>query len=1289
VSDVRAELGRIAREGLAKHLGAAGRIDRLLRLFADDRWLNRRAEDRAWDGYRQDVETAWDTLIARLDQVERPFAAAVRLALVRSTITSSSDLPVELLTAALRTGALPVNRVIAVAGLLSRPHDQAVALLEIHAHSENETESSAVETRLIDLSRLPSETIPALTLLHALPLLPAPTRLAILASLGERLTLSRELFYPEMVGRDHDDESVYPNELLEILTDLPEGPDPVLLAKAADALLLELDIEARSRSEHSGPVRPEPEHGPRKLLDLQMEDNNKAFFDPVSLWKRIYTGLSVLAPLSGHHPDPEALIRRVMTALSGLGDPDGARLLTAAYRPFADAVGIDWQVPSEGGNFKIRYANEAEENRIRLMREQLVRQGHPNRQRPGRRQNPFEDTLSEVQSRWLSQAAGIGVPRYPEPSPDAEDPAADRVMQHLLRVGSPKFLATMIMTMEVSDDELLEAVRPMFIDVELPNQILQLDTHLDDPSEDLLRATRRVKGALLRVALVHGARENTLPSAWNGIEDESLNGLDFLFILEGALALPLEEKRMAHWHQVMREDRLSADAVPRLAALKLILPYLDEACVGRAFDHVSALTDPRRRRLGLALLAPRLTREQVTAALAVFQTTPDALEQTWTLRELAARIPKDEPQRHIVEEFDATAGALIVDGTDFAEAFLRSGGTMTSETLAALQAMDHNDRLDAIFTIASSEDGVLPSEIIAEAMALPVVDDAERYPWRSHALAICADKIPADLLDDAWRAARELPRRLAVGDAEAWGWNWTYEYPLGAVALQFAKRPDGPHREIFEIACGLPWTPREEIFRAMAPHVDTCLAGEIFDLCRTRYLEYLEFADREPPFVVEECLVMSGHFTIEREVQFAEIIAAVAERLDDGRHAMALDQCLAFTNEGPRAWLPAKLLPHVPDSTDREPVLSTAFANALGFVTYDPGRIDLVLDLMPLVEEEVARRAAPLRAFLHRRFPGFDGLLLDGDRLESLAPEEAAEYQRLAGIDVLLSARNRDPEDLEDTMIATLLSPAMSEHLQRMMCGMIIEAPVARRAKALTALRGVVEPPLLREAVYRTLNDLIAAPEDGLVWGIRELVEHLEPETCDQLVAVAAQLSGPPDDDRRVEEFFEAVLDDFDTERKGLPEYESTRRNLITRYQIREYFQDRFDNARRAVHGSRVALLRVIADRLTPDGVDAALDLVASLPELERADGITVLLPVGPHVRDELTGLLFALEDPFARFTPCSTRRTIFQRTIFPGSPISPGRPPWSSPSPSTGSPACSCSTATRPGRRTPGIAGP
>ena len=60
---IREELSGLALN-LASYLAEAGQLGRLMRLFADDRWLRRRVGPGVpdWDGYQQDIDAAWDTL---------------------------------------------------------------------------------------------------------------------------------------------------------------------------------------------------------------------------------------------------------------------------------------------------------------------------------------------------------------------------------------------------------------------------------------------------------------------------------------------------------------------------------------------------------------------------------------------------------------------------------------------------------------------------------------------------------------------------------------------------------------------------------------------------------------------------------------------------------------------------------------------------------------------------------------------------------------------------------------------------------------------------------------------------------------------------------------------------------------------------------------------------------------------------------------------------------------------------------------------------------------------------
>jgi hypothetical protein len=115
--------------------------------------------------------------------------------------------------------------------------------------------------------------------------------------------------------------------------------------------------------------------------------------------------------------------------------------------------------------------------------------------------------------------------------------------------------------------------------------------------------------------------------------------------------------------------------------------------------------------------------------------------------------------------------------------------------------------------------------------------------------------------------------------------------------------------------------------------------------------------------------VLDADFRGRREVRLAELLAALADRLDPERLRAARQLALDVENVGPRAWLPARLMPYL-DPADRRELLAPALVSALAFVGGELDRLDLVGDLMPFVQEELDRSADAVREFVRSRFPG-------------------------------------------------------------------------------------------------------------------------------------------------------------------------------------------------------------------------------------------------------------------------------------------------------------------------------
>ena len=170
---VAAELGELTAD-LATYLSRAGNVDRLLQLFADDRWLRRRVppETRHWEDYGRDLDLAWDALDRDLADHPGAVADCVRLAVIRGTLTTVEDFPAPLVAAAVRTGYWSTERSLSTIDRLSRPAERAACCHHLLAGADLDLRGRRpVESRLTRLAGLDAAELPARTLLSGVHLM--------------------------------------------------------------------------------------------------------------------------------------------------------------------------------------------------------------------------------------------------------------------------------------------------------------------------------------------------------------------------------------------------------------------------------------------------------------------------------------------------------------------------------------------------------------------------------------------------------------------------------------------------------------------------------------------------------------------------------------------------------------------------------------------------------------------------------------------------------------------------------------------------------------------------------------------------------------------------------------------------------------------------------------------------------------------------------------------------------------------------------------------------------------
>lgn len=1144
---VAAEITELAGD-LALHLSRAGDVARLLRLFTDDRWLRRRAspEKRQWDEYGRDLGLAWDALDENLP--DRPGAAVdcVRLALIRSTLSTVEDFPASVVTAAVHTGHWTPERSLSTIDRLSRPAERAVCYHYLLAGADLDARGRrAVESRLIRLAGLPSDELPARTLLAGLHLMSPAGRAAVATAIQETARVVEWQMPADVAPPELRHEDVAAADAVEILVEVPEARTSRLVERIGDTLLKALTELATHRDDDAAPE-------PGNLASDLHNSVLRRLLAPGPRLARTRQALGTFAELIPGHPDPAGFRRRLEAALA------------AAPEPIAPSDA--WEAPTPASLFAAAIAEATSDDK-----------------------QVFD-----------------GFAR---------------------RTGGPAMLASLLTVQDLSPEEIGAIIKVLFRPDDVVGQFIMLQTVAQAVNQsDVVAAVRTVKGQLLCEAVDHAFRSGALSVLWESIPPGLYADADLQRVVDQALALPAEEQRSAYWHTVNQRGLPPLTAnIPRLAALQGLLPVLTAAQIGQAFDNLRSIPDAAVHRLGMAMLGPFLSREQVQAAITDLGTVSDARELAWAYSAL-----------HAPSAWVAAASAEITDGTSLAEILKLCPDI---DVVVPLRRMDHNNRLDALGTIAGHGNGPLSPELTAEILDLPAESERGTYSWRAMALAAAAHRVSDDWLPAAWVAASNLPRRLKIGDAALMGYHWSYEYPQAAVVRELAPRLTGPlARRAFEAVRDLPWLPREDTFATLAKTADATLAGDIADAALAGYHRLRELPDGNEVAWDDSVIPhLDEQFRGEREVQLAELVAALADRLDPERLRAARRLALDFGNVGPRAWLAARLMPHL-DPADRPELLASALVAALAFVIGDRDRLDLVTDLMPFVREELNRSAGEVLDFVRCRFPEHGpGFLLDEAELAALDQADRAEYKRLIGLPPTADEATTalTGPDAESFLTTVILRPFYSGNLADLLARIIAGSPATSRPAILVGAADLLPADSYRALVDDTLEDLTRGPEIDDT-ALAALIPLLDEGGLHRIIDVAARLSGPalPPEPDLAREIFGYLLDGVRSHVSDRELFSTARRSLWIYALDYQRQNELMENTVGALRGDRVDVLVTLAEHLPPSGRRLLLDRVSTLPDLEQADAIMALLPRldDAESRAALREATLRLKSPLARF---------------------------------------------------------
>lgn len=1259
---------------MAGYLSRADQVDRLISLFADDRWLSRRFDRQSggWDDYQADLDEAWDALDRTLRDLSDDTAALVpqivRLALVRATLSTVDNMPTPLVIAALSTGLWTIERTISVVSRNPSPEERAemfFRLLEVP--SLNEQTRRAICAQLLEIAQLPARDLPADVLISGLALLSPAERITVV----DRVAATATVTWYSGGGRPTGP-TLLQNTAVAAIESIPEARRPVLVRKVADSLLDSLAASkgTRSRDSDSSPERPPGQLPP--LMDLQHRDMVSAMFASDASLDEAAVLLSRLAAFASAHPEPQRLRDQVAAAVSGVPTASVRDALIEAYRDTASAMHVRWTIPST--THKRGEAPEQEDSQRGYRTELMAEVLRLHRGSPSVGKDPDDDyfsnpSLDELHRRWMAAVMpGLGPS---ETAVDADtheaargvdeaDDSGSLVATEIQRIGGPVFAGVYAVVHQLPDEMLYKLVRSVADPGDIAGQFLMVTVLAEDKDEATRAALRKVKGGLVIAAIDHHFRSGGMAAAFRGIDRTEFADIDWDPVLAFVLSLPIEEQRDSLGQLYGFRGTANVDSVPRLAALRQILNHLSDRHVDVVLDNFRHIRDPAAQRSALGLLAPRLNATQVSEALRMIDGRSDVLEQLWFFNEVAAELGPSNSYAAQLTRWRLDLVDALRSGPDFGVvAFLapeRPGeGAMEERKppdvtelpldriLTALRSLDYNNRADAVLALARATTGELPDPLVDEILALPVANPIAKFSPRGWAIAVLADRVPEHAVERVFRAAMELPHRLHVGDSQAWGWNWSHEYPRGAAVYALARRLRGTVAQAaFEASQALPWVAREEVLQRLAENADEDLARALFDYSFAIHPKYAELPDSAPaPVPFEETVITQPvpTFRIHREVHFAEMIAATARHLDPDRLRRAVAQAQAFDNQGPRAWLPARLLPLL-DEDEREPLLSSGVVAATEFMMYDPSRLDVMTDLLPFMQVEIERRAAVMAAFVEDRFPQWRGPLTS-DQLNELAPTDRAEYRTLySGIRPEDEGSFLNEEAGEDIkrqhLIRIILSPLFAERRQELLVALLGETPLVPRIEAMDAMQQILDPTSHAAVVAEALRQVQEAELDPLtrVRGVAGLLSRIPEGAHDTLIDLVWRLPGPPpgEDASLGSEMADLLLHDFSRPLRDDPRFDEFRHSLAAHAVTRTMSDDDAAVLRR-LRGPRAMLIDSLGPTLSKIGLDNMIHFVLELPPIEQGDAIVALLPATDgDQRSRLRAALFSLPSAFGRF---------------------------------------------------------
>ncbi|QJT06271.1 hypothetical protein G9272_43125 [Streptomyces asoensis] len=1269
-------------------LHATGQSDRIHWLFESDWWLMKHLGDRelGWSGYASDLSLAFDSLAQDIKAGKARAGETVlrlsRLCLVRSALAAATDIPEGVLLGALRTGAWQDKRVTSTIERYADRGRQASACVSMLSTGLDASGRTAVQRTLASLAFVRPDDVPAAELLRGVPFLNAPDQRAV----ADRLALCPMAPHgPSALWQRRARGGGGVLDATDVVTTMvavPETRRPALVRKTVDTLLEEaIRISRNAMVEYQDPLR-----SASSLNDVMAADLTESTYGDYVARPQVLSSLVAVASFLSAYPDPGRLPSAFADCMGCAASAEEWAKFSAACAAGLHEAGVHWQ-PSVHRQ-AARYTSPfwpRDQDRLWWQQQLQSKMGNRREVHIPQDEDPIGwPTLGAARHGWVQRALAVlnrsdspsahadtvvEEPHVPEVSPrrvDAPEPETEReaapgpeaesLLMDVVKRGTAPIVAVMVVAASGAPPEMIDGLMPEAFDDEyLTLQLLNLANAAADaqvPPE----LARRAMGGLLRHALESAHLARGAAGAWADVDAELIVAADLTPVLDFVLGLPTEPER-DHASPLFESYDVRVQDVPMLTVLEAIAEHLDKTSAVRVTDALLAVPSTPVRNRGLDLMAPRLPREVVERVLALNWRPADAREQVWALREIAAGCSSDGADvRKLIEGMALEAADGIEDGWAYVDTLLHTNDGEPSsaaatvarpEVLATVRRLSVNNRADALRGLShhADRDTIVPAAVLEEILKLPGMNASGTYSWRGTALVACAGLLDASMAGAALDSAMELPERFTTGSSQAWGHDWTTEFLRAAVvnALVPAMAPSDARRA-FDYARTLPYIAREPVFRTLAETADPPLASLLFDHTVERYQTYLLLEDSPPPSVIEQALCMdtTAMFQMHRQVQTAEIIAAIVDRLNGERRAVAAEMAMGFSATGPCAWLGAAILKHLAEDDHVDAALLTGMAlvDAYSYVASDPARIDLLIDLLPHTERHAAAEQAALTRFVASRFPDFEELFLDEAHGRLLEADEQSEYIRLTGMDRLprQGEDEHDPTEAELRARAAMwiLSPIAHRQRDEFLKALLLESPVTSRVRALSRLSEVLPEELhgtvLTESIQELVRHAHLLGDDDLA-ELAKVVEHLPTSDRGLFLPLVTEL--PAFDATSAEEVeaeaLEEIYHDWGRILRPHPKYADIGRSVAAQELGNRFQRERF---RKSYHfvTPRVRFLAALAPHLSQGDITDALHILRDFPEAERASGLVALLPMFAKGNARLVRAeIDALESRFAR----------------------------------------------------------